>query len=160
QPKTNTTTVKKGTKFTTPAGTYIVTSTTTKKESITFVRVRKTSIKSLTIPDTVKYKNVTYKVKAIQAKAVKGCTKLTKVTIGKNVTAIGSNAFYKCKKLKSIVFRGKNAPSIGKNAFKSIASKAVFKVPRAVSTKQWNAYKKKLTSKTGFQKKKMKLKKS
>ena len=34
--------------------------------------------------------------------ACSGCKKATKVTIGANVTKIGSKAFYQCSKLKSI----------------------------------------------------------
>ena len=106
------------------------------------------------VPDTIKAGGVTYKVTKIAAKAFSGCTKLTKVTIGKNVTEIGASAFqgcsalksvtipskvskigasafYKCKKLAEINVKTRKlkSGSVGKNAFKGISSKAVFKCP-------------------------------
>lgn len=117
-----------------------VTSMTTKKSTLTIpAKVTNTSW------------NVTFKVTSIKAKAFKGSA-ITKVTIGKNVTTIGPNAFKNCKNLKTVVIR-KNVKTIGKrafygcskltkvtiksnvlktvkaNAFKKISKKAVIKVP-------------------------------
>ncbi|MCM1179880.1 MAG: leucine-rich repeat domain-containing protein [Clostridium sp.] len=87
---------------------------------------------SVTIPETVKIKGQSYQV-----------------------VKINSKAFYKKSKLKKITIKSKNIKTIGKNAFKGVNKKAVFKVPKA----QYKAYKKLLTSKTGFVKKTMKVKK-
>ncbi len=87
---------------------------------------------SVTIPKTVKIKGQTYKV-----------------------VKINSKSFYKKSKLKKITIQSTTITSIGKNAFKGINKKAVIKVPKS----KYSKYKKMLTSKTGFVKKTMKIKK-
>ena len=83
------------------------------------------------------------------------CSKLTKVTVGSNVKAIGNKSFYKCTKLTTFTASstglnkiGKEAFSgdkklanitlkttklkksgVGKDAFKNIKKNATFKVP-------------------------------
>ena len=57
---------------------------------------------SISVPATVKLRGYTFKVTAIASNAFKSCTKLKKVTIGANVATIGKQAFYGCKALKSI----------------------------------------------------------
>ena len=93
--------------------------------------------------------------------AFKGCTKLKKLSIGKNVTTIENQAFSGCtaltavvipekafcgdKKLKTITIKTKKltAKTVGKKAFSGIYAKAVVKVPKS----KLNAYKKLLKSK-------------
>ena len=87
---------------------------------------------SVTIPEMITLKGQSYKV-----------------------VKISSKAFYKKSKIKNITIKSTYITSIGKNAFKGINKKAVFKVPK----KQYKAYKKLLTPKTGFAKKQMKIKK-
>lgn len=87
---------------------------------------------SVTIPQTVKIKGQSYKV-----------------------VKINSKAFYKKSKIKKVTIKSTSITSVGKNAFKGINKKAVFKVPKS----KYKAYKKMLTSKTGFAKKTMKIKK-
>ena len=48
---------------------------------------------SVTIPSTVTYNGTTYSVTSIGDRAFSGCTSLTSVTIGNNVTSIGIYAF-------------------------------------------------------------------
>ena len=83
----------------------------------------------------------------MNAGAFKDCKKLTKITLGKNVTSIGKNAFSGDKKLKTIVINSAKLKSVGKNAFKNINKKAIIKVPK----KQLKAYKK-LFKKAGLPK--------
>ena len=54
---------------------------------------------SVRIPDTVKVNGITCKVTAISANAFKNNKSLKSVTIGRNVTVIGTNAFYGCRNL-------------------------------------------------------------
>ena len=84
------------------------------------------------IPDTVKIGKKTYKVTSIAANAFKGCSKLKKVTIGKNVTKIGKKAFYGCKNLKTIKINTTKLTkkSVGSKAFAKINAKAVVTVPK------------------------------
>ncbi len=99
-----------------------------------------------TIKASVKIAGRTFQVTAVAANAGRGCSKLTKVVIGKNVTKIGSKAFKGCGLLKTIQIKSKKLKSVGKNAFKGIHKKAVIKLPK-LSKKQKNKYKKLLKKK-------------
>lgn len=127
--------------------------------------------------DTGAKKGVTYAVGNLKYKVVKeginktGTVMVTGVVKAKSSVSIpsavaingqsykvvkfGSKAFYKKSKIKKITIKSKNITSFGKNAFKGINKKAVFKVPKS----KYKNYKKLLTSKTGFAKKTMKIKK-
>ena len=102
----------------------------------------------LTVPATVKIKGKTFKVTAIADNVCKGCKKLKSVTIGKNVKAIGKNAFRGARKLKRINIKSKKLTFVGKNAIKGIYKKAKIKVPK----KKLKKYKKLFSKKTGFKK--------
>lgn len=118
---------------------------------VEFKAPKNKKIKKLTIPATITVGNTKCKVTSIANKALKGCTKLESVTIGKNMTTIGKNAFDGDKKLKTITFKSKTIKSIGKNAFKGINSKATFKL--SGTKKQKNALAKKIKkSATGYKK--------
>ncbi len=124
------------------------------KDTVAYVKTSVKNPTSVTVPATVKISGKTYKVTEISANALKNKKKLKKVTIGKNVTKIGKNAFSGCKNLKSITIKGKNLKKVGTNAIKGINKKAVIKVPKT----KVKAYKKLFTKKTGY-KKTMKIKK-
>lgn len=104
----------KGTKITKSGVTYKVTG----KNTVSVNKV-KTSSKKITIPAKVLGK---FKVTAIDAKAMSGCKKLTKITV-----------------------KSKTIKKVGKNAFKGVPKKAVAKVP---SSKKKDY--KKLFKKGGF----------
>ncbi len=57
-----------------------------------------------------------YKVTAIEANALKGNKRVTKVKIGSNVTSIGKKAFCKCTSLKTVAIPSK-VKTIGESAF-------------------------------------------
>ena len=103
-----------GEKFIYKNAVYCVTGT----KQVSFCRPTK-SRKQVTIPASVVFCQKRYKVMSIDAKACAGDTKLTRVTIGKNVTRIGKRAFWKCKKLKKVIYKGKKIrkKNIGKQAF-------------------------------------------
>ena len=103
---------------------------------------------NIVIPNTVKYKNKSYKVVSVAPKAFYNKSKLKKVCINANITTLGKDCFAKCKKLNSITFKGSKPPKIGRNAFKNINKKAKFYVPK----KAYAKYRKTLTPKTGFNK--------
>lgn len=109
------------------------------------VTAAKKSIKTATIPDSVKIGTKTLKVTEISKNTFKNCKKLKKVVIGKNVTKIGANAFNGAKKLKLVIFKAAKTPKLEKNVFKGIYKKAVFKTPK----KSFKKYKKVLNKKTG-----------
>ena len=116
-------------------------------------------------------------IKTIGKNAFKGCKKITKVTVnGDAIEVIGEGAFQNCKKLKNFTVGkkvkqiGKNAFSgatnlktlrfkgsikkakIGKNAFKNINKNAKVYIPKSLSKKQQNTFKKALKNKGGMPK--------
>lgn len=127
----------------------------TGKNTVTVNKYAKKNITKASIPATVKINGYTFKVTAIADSVFSGCSKLTKVTVGSNVKAIGNKSFYKCTKLTTFTASstglnkiGKEAFSgdkklanitlkttelkksgVGKDAFKNIKKNATFKVP-------------------------------
>ncbi len=126
--------VKKGSVYTVSRRKYKVTNADMKgKGTVTLIgtTVKKSKLKKLTVPASVKIEGAQFKV-----------------------TAIGSKAFKGFSKLKTITVKSSSIKSVGKNAIKGISKKAVIKVPK----KKLKKYKKLFSSKTGF-KKTMKIKK-
>ena len=166
--------VKKGQTYTVSNMNYKVTNADKNGKgtvTLTGTVTKKTKLKKLTVPATVKIKGAKFKVTGIAAKAFEKYTKLAEVTIGSNVTTIGTSAFAGNtalkkvtigkstlkigksafsgdKKLADIIIKSAKLQSVGKNAIKDISKKASIKVPR----KQLAAYKKLFSSKTGFKK--------
>ena len=138
-------TVKTGSKVIVSGNTYKVTSTS--KKTVSFYK-GKTSTTTVSVPKTVKISGKTYKVTAVAANAFKNNKKLTRVTIGANVTKLGSKAFYGCSKLKKITVKTTKLKSVGKNALKGIHKKAVIKVPKSKLTKYKKLFKGKGQKKT------------
>lgn len=167
----------KGKTYTSGSNKYKVKTISKTKNEVSYAgTAKKSKTGSVTIPATVKIEGTTFKVTSIESSAFKS-SKVSSVTVGKNVTTIGSKAFYGSKKLKKVTLGaavktiGKNAfsgcsklakiiikskalKSVGKNALKGINKKAKIKVPSS----KVKAYKKIFSSKTGF-KKTMKLSK-
>lgn len=135
---------KTGSKVTVSGNTYKVNS----GSQVTYTAKKKAG-KTVTVPATVKIKGKTYKVTSIAANAFKGNSKIQKVTLGKNITKIGKNAFSNCKKLKTIVIKSKKlkASGIAKNAFKGLTKKTAIKVPKAKKKAYQKLFRKKGLSK-------------
>lgn len=125
--------------------------------SVTYIGPAKKNQTSITLPNTITYIGVTYKITKIAAKSCYKCTKLKKVTIGNNVTEIGDLAFANCskltsitfgskvtklgkkvlyndKKLKTITFKSKKIKSIGKGTFKGVPKTVNIRVPNSKVT--------------------------
>ena len=81
----------------------------------------------LVIPETVPYRDGSFKVTSIGDSAFYSCTGLTSVTIPESVTSIGRQAFYNCYSLGSVTFEG-TVDSFGESAFQycSILSQFIF----------------------------------
>ena len=145
-----------GTKFTASGAQYqVITQGKSKEATVRYLRPSASKAKA-TVPSTVTYQKIVYKVTSIYKNAFKNHTEITSAVLGNYVTAIGSGAFYGCRNLKSVTI-GSRTASIGKqafygcknlksitikssrlkaaklgaNAFKGIHSAAVFKVPGA-----------------------------
>ena len=130
---------------------YVVTDNSVNNLTIEYVG-NKSNKKTISIPDSVTYKGVKFKVTSIKAKAFKGnkkvttvkvgsnvskignnafegCSKLKNVTLGKGVTNLGKNTFKNCKKLTKITIKSTKLKSVGKNALKGVSAKCKIKVP-------------------------------
>lgn len=124
---------------------YLVTKSSAKKKTVSCVGFADKAVSNVKIPDTVKINGYKFQVTAIAKDAFAKNKKIKSVTIGKNVTSIGGNAFLNCSSLKSVQIKGTRIKTIGKNAFQGLNKKATVSVPR----KQKKAYAKKL-KKAGF----------
>lgn len=89
------------------------------------------SASKVSIPASVVINGFTYKVTGVANQAFSGCTKLKTVSIGKNVSTIGTKAFYGDKNLKTVTLKTSSLAKskIGANAFKNIKASCTFKVP-------------------------------
>lgn len=87
--------------------------------------------KSIKVADTVTIGGRKFLITSIGNNAFSGCSKATSATVGKNVTKIGSKAFYNCKNLKKITIKSTKLKSVGAKAFKGIHKKATIKVPKS-----------------------------
>ncbi len=87
--------------------------------------------KSVTIPDSVGFEGYNLNVIDVAPNFMKGNKKVKKVTIGSNVTSIGNEAFYKCKKLKKVTITSTKITTFGKKAFGKDAKKFKLKLPKS-----------------------------
>ena len=129
-------------------GRYILKGSTASLAGVTDKNIMK-----LVVKDTVKANGKTYKVTEIEPVACKGLAKLTTLTLGKNVKAIGMGAFADCKKLKKVTILSKKLKTAGTGCFENIKKGATFKCPKGKASKY-----KKLITKNGKAPKKSKFK--
>lgn len=131
-----------GTEFTVGTANYRVTTSDPQDPRVRYVSNSNTAATSITIPNTVTYEGVTYKVTRIDSSAFASNASLTSVTIGSNVIAIGSKAFYKCKKLVKVKIKSKQISTIGSKAFYGIKNNALFYAYRSKLTSYQSKIKK------------------
>ena len=91
----------------------------TANQVVTCYGTTNSRVTKISIPSTVRYNGVTYRVTSIWANAFKKKSRLTTVSIGHNVSVIGKNAFYKCKKLKKVTI-GTGLTQINQGAFRGV----------------------------------------
>ncbi|RGS17777.1 hypothetical protein DWY10_05355 [Blautia obeum] len=91
----------------------------TANQVVTCYGTTNSRVTKISIPSTVRYNGVTYRVTSIWANAFKKKSRLTTVSIGHNVSVIGKNAFYKCKKLKKVTI-GSGLTQINPGAFRGV----------------------------------------
>ncbi len=99
--------------------------------------------KKITVPATVTYKKITYKVTEIAQFAFKGNKQLKTLNLGKNIRYINRRAFQGCEKLKTIKFLGTKLKTVSNGTFKGMNKNCVIKVPK----KKYKAYKRLLKNK-------------
>ena len=141
----DTSSVSKGYSFKIKDMTYVVTDV--EKKTVALKKTENKKIKAAVVPASVKVNTAgSFRVTEISDKAFADCSSLTKVTIGKNVTSIGKEAFAKDKALKKLVIKSSGLKKVGKNAIKGISGKAKI----SCGKKNVTAYKKLFTAKTGY----------
>ena len=149
------------------AGGYSYKVTNLKNKTVTVTGISNKNSKKIKVGNTVKIYNITFKITAVGASAFKNCRKAVSATVGSNVKTIGNNAFYGCKKLKSVKMNSKNLTSLGKSVFykdgnlksivikssklKKVGSKAFYGINKKakikVPSKKLKAYKKLMKNK-------------
>ena len=127
------------------------------KNNLTVSYMKSTDKKAsaIEIPDVVKINGITYKVTNIASNALANNKKITRIIVGKNVSAIGRNAFCGDKNLKFIIIKSSKltSKSVGKNAFKGTNRKLTIKVPKKKVSLYKKFLKKKGNSKINVKKK-------
>lgn len=137
------------------SGNYQYRITDASKKTAEWVGIQNSKLTKVTVPDNVTIDQKKYKVTSVASGSLRNNKKIKTVTIGKNVTSIGDQAFlgcaklnkvtikstklknigikafYLCKKLKSISIKSKAIKNVGKNAFTGIHKNAKIKVPAA-----------------------------
>ena len=87
----------------------------------------------LIIPDSVEYNNIKYAVTTIGSNAFYNCTGLTSVIIGNSVKDIGDNSFHNCSGLTSIVIPN-SVTHILSYAFVNCTSLSSIDIPTSVTS--------------------------
>lgn len=99
---------------------------------------------NLTIPSSVTYLDITYKVTMIDTGAFMGCTGMTSVTIPPSVKQTGENAFVDCGNLISVTCNAPAPPACGGNVFTNSANATLIVPSPALnayrSTSPWSSF--------------------
>jgi|GEM_PF-3415237 len=106
------------------------------------------NIRKAVIKSTVKINGKYYKVTSVSKNAFKNRKKLISLSIGKNVSTVGSKAFYGCSGLRKITVKGTALSSLGSGAIRGIYKKARISVPKS----SLKAYRQLFTAASGFRK--------
>ena len=141
------------TKYETKTGIYLLKSDNT----LCYQKENQTALKnqtSVVIRDVEKINGKSLRVSEIEKGTFQGLSKLKKITIGKNVVAIGQDAFRGCSSLKKITIRSVRLKKVGKNAIRGVHKKVQIICPKGKK----KAYQKLFEKKTGFAKKTMTIK--
>lgn len=83
---------------------------------------------SVTIPETIEYRNRTFTVTSIGDYAFYECSNLKEVTISSKISQIGSCAFYGCSLLSEIIIPN-SVVSIGSSAFSKCSNLTLISLP-------------------------------
>lgn len=100
---------RKGSVFSSGSYQYKITNENTTGKGTVSVQglAKKKSVTSVTVPKTIKNNGIVYKVTAVGSKAFYKNNKIKTVNIGNNVTLIGKNAFSQCSKLTKVILGNK-----------------------------------------------------
>ncbi len=127
---------------------YKVTSMKSGKNYVTVTGVKSKKLTTASVGASVTIKGTKFTIRQIGSSAFAKCKKLKSITLGSNVVKIGKKAFYNCPKLKKIMVKSKKITGVGGNALKGIYRKAKVKVPASRLKKYKKLFKKKGQKKT------------
>ena len=117
---------EKGTEITKGNNKYKVSSSNPGNPTVKFIGLENASVSNVTIPETVSYGGVSYRVTLISSNALKDNTSVATVIISQNVKSICAKSFINCKKLKKVKLKSKVISKMNNKAFADIHPKAVF----------------------------------
>lgn len=72
------------------------------KQTVSCCGTSNSNIRKVTIPSTIKYHGITYKVTSVKSNAFRDKKRLSSVSVGNQVSVIGSRAFYNCRSLNRV----------------------------------------------------------
>ena len=101
--------------------------------------VSKNNISKLVIPGTVNVDGWTYKVTSVGSRAFYKNTKIKSIVIGNNVASIEDYAFYGCKNVKQIKM-GKSVEIIGVSSFRKCTKLTKVILPKSIDELGKNAF--------------------
>ncbi len=122
--------LKKGDKFSFGKLNYQVLSPQKKTVSCIGVKNAAQRQTEIVIPAKATYRKTSYRVTVVAKKAFFSHQSLTKVTVGKNVTKIASQAFAGCKQLKEIHIETTKLKKVGKKVVYNTANELRIIVPK------------------------------
>lgn len=97
----------------------------------------RSKIGAFIIPESITHNGVSLSTTVIKDDAFANCTKLTSITIGKEIKNIEDEAFYDCSKLDSIICLATTAPKLGSQVFKKTSSSRKFTIPFGSDYATW-----------------------
>lgn len=103
-----------------------------KNNEVIYLAPDKKTYSKVTVPNTVEFDGVVYRVTEIAPDAFKGNKKLKTVKIGSNIKTIGARAFYGCTKLTKVTM-GSKVTTIGNSAFQNCTALKSITIPKTVS---------------------------
>ena len=113
------------------------------KNKVSCIAPLNKNVMVVSIPDTIIYNGVKFKVDTIDNKAFAKCKNLYVVNIGKNISSIGTYAFSGCGMLCRLYVRSNVLSKVGGHALDGTDSDLIIRIPKAY----FNKYKKIFSSK-------------
>ena len=100
----------------------------------------RSKIGAFIIPESITHNGVSLSTTVIKDDAFANCTKLTSITIGKEIKNIEDEAFYNCNKLDSIICLATTAPKLGSQVFNNTSNNRKLITPFSSNYSFWKSY--------------------
>ncbi len=100
----------------------------------------RSKIGAFIIPESITHNGVSLSTTVIKDDAFANCTKLTSITIGKEIKNIEDEAFYNCNKLDSIICLAPIAPKLGTQVFNNTYNNRKLITPFSSNYSFWKSY--------------------